>query len=837
MLELGGLEQTKERVRTGRHGGWLDEVGRDVRYACRMFGRTPGLILVLVMTLALGIGANTAIFTIVNSLILRPLPVRDPARLVELLSGPEGNAWTYPLWQEIQARSDLFGGVAAWGAPSLTSFKLIEGGELKPVAVYSVSGDFFRVFGVQPALGRPLTPADEVRGPSEGFAAVISDAFWRAHLGSSENVIGTVLRLDRSPVTIVGITPPEFFGPQVGQAFDVIVPMSLLPRGLLDQRGFFWMSVMARLKPGQTPEEAGRALRAAQPTMRAATLPRGLRADQLREYLSESIGAKLSSTGPSVLRTQYREPLLVIMAAVGLVLLITCTNVANLLLARADARRHEFSVRLALGATRGRLVRQLLIESLLLAATGAAVGGLLATWGSRVLVSQLSTSTRQVSLALPLDWRVLGFTAAVAVTTALLFGLLPAVRATRVEPNTALAERGRGIVAGRSRRWAAHVLVVSQVALSLVLAVGAGLLVRTFAVLTTAELGFDPRSVLIASVGVRPGATVSDAQRDYALEAVRSTPGVAAAAFSGFTTPMSGIQHDDLLENPVGLSLPASERRAFFRDAGLGWFDVMGMRLVLGRGFTEADRAHPEAVAVINETLARRFFPDRNPIGQTLREAGPPGASTGPRTVVGVVADSVYNSAREGVLPALYRFIPLSPTIVVRAANGHGAAVARDVSAAISRSNPAFLATTKPMAELARDTVARERLVAMLSGLFGGLALLLAGIGVYGVMAYAVGRRRPEIAVRRALGATPLSVARLVVRGAVLLVAYGVAAGALMSVSLTGLLKPLLYGLGPRDPLVFALATVALTAIALLASWIPARRASRVDPAMALREG
>ena len=444
-------------------------------------------------------------------------------------------------------------------------------------------------------------------------------------------------------------------------------------------------------------------------------------------------------------------------------------------------------------------MRQLLIESLLLAGLGAMAGGVLAIWAGHLLVAQLATS---VTLALPFDWRVLTFTALVSVGTALLFGIVPALRATRVVPSQVLSDRSRP-VAGAASSWRfGRGLVVVQISLSFVLVVGAGLLLRTFASLVNAPLGFDPAPVLTVALTTRPGMSLGAEPQPAAryaavLDAVRALRGVEAAAFSGATSPMSGFQHDNVLENPPGLALSESSRDTFFRDAGIGWFDAFGMRIVAGRDFDARDLPVFQSVAVVNETLARRFFPGSNPIGQTVREVPPPGQVATSVTIVGVVGDAVYNSVREGVPPTLYRLVPRGH-LVVRVAGSEPARMSRDIAEAIARTDPALLATVQPLSTLVRATVARERLVALMSGLFGAIALLLAGVGVYGVMAYNVGQRRREIALRRALGADTRSITNLVVGRSLTLVAGGVAIGVLTSVWLMGWLAPLLFGLGPQ---------------------------------------
>jgi putative ABC transport system permease protein len=526
------------------------------------------------------------------------------------------------------------------------------------------------------------------------------------------------------------------------------------------------------------------------------------------------------------------------MATVGLVLIIACANIANLLLARAGARRQELSLRLALGASRFQLVRQMLIEGLLLAMLGALAGGALALWGGRLLVDQLAAS---VALPLPLDWRVLGFTAMVTMLTALLFGVGPALRATRDASSLALTEKRRDVSGASGWRFGRG-LVVMQIALSFVLVVGAGLFLRTFVALAYAPLGFDPARVLSVSLTIRPGVTLGDepgmtARYTRVLDAVRAAPGVQAAAFAGGTSPMSGYQHNNILENPPGLSLPESVRDVYFRDAGVGWFETFGMTLLEGRGFLPEDAPTFQRVAVVNETLARQFFPGSRAIGQTLREVPLPGTTPVPMTIVGVVADAVYNSVRDGVPPTLYRFVTRSSNLVVRSATSDTAPVARDIAELVARTDAAFLVTIRPIADQVRSTVERERLVALLSGFFGSIALLLAGVGVFGVMAYNVGQRRREIAVRRALGADRHSIMRLVIRRSLTLVAMGLATGAIISSWLMGLLQPLLYGLGPHDPVTIGGSALTLGLIGLISGWLPARRATRADPASVLREG
>jgi predicted permease len=526
----------------------------DFRDAFRALRATPVVTLVAILSLALGIGANTAIFSIVNSLMLRTLPVASPGRLVLVNTGPEaGTSWTNPIWEQIRDRPQAFDGALAW---SSTRFNLAQGGETEFVDGVWASGGYFDVLGVTPLIGRTFRPEDDRRGGGpDGPVAVISYSFWQRRYGGEAGAIGRSLVIERVPYTIIGVTPPEFFGTDVGRAFEVAIPVGTEPliRGKesgLDRRSMWWLSVMVRLKPDQSIEAATAALRGIQPQIREATIPEHYRPQDRDRYLAEPFTLDLAARGSSMLRSRYERPLQLIMVVVGTVLLIACANIANLLLARAAARRHEISVRLALGASRLRLMRQLLAESLLLSGCGTLLGLLFAHWGSRLLLRQLSTSTSRVFLDLTLDWRVLVFASAMAVTTALLFGMAPAFRASRVDPNESLKEQGRGISTDR-RFSIGNLLVVVQVALSLILVVAAGLFVRTFASLANLDLGFQREGVLVVNVNAqRLG--LEPAARGLLFERIRqaalSTAGVGQASLS-VVTPVSGSTWNNIFES------------------------------------------------------------------------------------------------------------------------------------------------------------------------------------------------------------------------------------------------------------------------------------------------
>ena len=824
----------------------------DIRLAVRSLRSTPVVSLVAVLSLALGIGANTAIFSLVNSLLLRTLPVAEPGRLVvvnEANTAFGGSSWTYAIWDNIRQRSQAFDGAIAWASPR---FNLAQGGEQKPVDGMYVSGQYFTALGVPALVGRTITEDDDTRGGGkDGAVAVISYAFWQRQFGGAADAVGQTLVIERVPFTVVGITPPEFFGSEIGRAFDVAIPLGTEPliRGKesnLDRRSSWWLTVMLRLKPGQSIESATAALRGIQAQIREGAMPQDWLPRLQAGFLKEPFALAPAATGTSSLRVRYQRPLLTILVVVALVLLVACANIANLLLARATARRHELSVRLALGAPRWRLARQLLLESLVLSIAGAMLGLVFAAWGSRALVAQLSTQVNRVVLDLPLDWRVMGFTMAVSVATALLFGTAPAFRAARVDPIDALKEHGRS-AGGDSRVSASSALVIAQVALSLVLVVAAGLFVRSFTGLTNVRLGFDRDQILVVNVNalrsrVDPGERMALFQR--LTDAVAGLPGVVRAAGS-VVTPVSNNTWGFNVSVPGAPELNERDRNVLMNMVTPGWFATYGTRLIAGRDIDARDTATAPHVALVNEAFVRRFFPGRNAVGGTIEYPSGTSQHTPPSLVVGVVEDAVYRNLREPIRPTLYqplaqydatRFPLASASISVRAAAGSPLLLSRSVASALTSMDRDLAFTFRPLADQINASLIQERMVAMLSGFFGALALLLAALGLYGVTSYAVSRRRAEIGIRMALGAAPSGVVRLVLTRVTALVAIGVAVGAGVSVWASKFVATLLFGLEPRDPATLVSAAVVLAAIGAIAGWLPAYRASRIDPAQVLRE-
>ena len=813
----------------------VDQLAEDLRNGFRQVARNSGFTAIAVLTLALGIGANTALFSIFNSLILRPLPVRDPGSLALLTDG----SWSYPIWNEIMTReTELFDGAFAWSAQR---FDLSAGGQAEPVDGAYVSGRFFDVLGVTAIRGRMLTPADDgapsaSRG-ADGPVAVISHRLWRQRFGGADDVVGRQLTVQRNPFTIVGVMQPGFFGADVGRMTDVMLPFATerLIRGSesrLAAKSSWWLQIMVRLKPGQSLEQANAALRVLQ-----AQITEGA-SRQLQPFTLE-----VAATGNSTLRRRFGTPLLAMVVAVGLVLLVACANIASLMLARTLARRREFSVRLALGSSRWRIARLLFIESLIVAVTGAIVGLVFASWSSKLLVQQLSTWQSTVSLDLALDWRVLAFTAALACLSALIAGVAPALGLNGVDPGEALKNSGRGI-AGDARFSVRGTLVVAQIAVSFALVVAAGLFLHTFAALNQLPLGFVPEPLLVAELNLQPGGGPPQergARVERLRDATAAVPGVRSAAVSSVRLLTGGGTSTGMVAIGDG-SMTRVRPTLWLNGTTPGWFATMGIPLRSGRDFGAGDRVGSGPVAIVNETFVRRFLPGELPIGQRVRLGFEPGTRY---EIVGVVGDTVYTTPREGMLATMY--VPMAqrnpsefwPTVLltVNTAPGTRATVERDVAEALRRADPAIAFTFGTFDQLVEATVTQERLIALVSAFFGGLALLLAAVGLYGVVAHAVRAREKEIGLRIALGAAPSSILRLVFERVGVLIAAGLALGLAGSLWAARLVEALLFQLEPRDPMTFGGAAAVLVAVGVLAAWLPAHRAARLDPVTALREG
>jgi predicted permease len=677
--------------------------------------------------------------------------------------------------------------------------------------------------------------------------AVLGHAFWQREYGAEAGAVGRTLSLDGHPFQIVGVAPPGFFGVQVGREASVYAPLCAEaviqgPNSMLDQRSAWWLQIMARPRPEITPEALRARLAALSPGVFTATTPTGWDPKSIASYLKTVLAAQPAATGFSDLRIQYRPALVMLMAVVALVLVIACGNVANLLLARGTVRQRETAMRLALGASRGRLVRQMLTESLLLSLIGAGAGLLFARWSSQLLVRMLASRGNVVWLDLSPDYRLLGFSIGVALVTSLLFGLAPAWRTTRVDPQTALRAHSRGGIEGGRRLTLGKALVLAQVALSLVLVLGAALLLRTFHTLATLDPGFHRDGILavrmdLSSRGYDTPRLV--AVQRAVLERLERLPGVRSAA-SVAVLPISGMEWNGGVKLP-GQTVPDDirDRLSWYNQVAPNYFNTMGTEFVMGRDFGPGDVAGSVPVAIVTEAMVHKYLREGNPIGR--RFIGESGRGETTYEVVGVVRDSRYRSLRDAPEPIVY--LPASQgaqpsqaiTYVLRT-EGPPSTLMPSIRDAVNDVDPRASFSALTVSETLNRSLARERLLATLSGFFGGLALLLALIGQYGLMSYSVARRRNEIGIRLALGAERVGVVRMVLGEVGRLLTLGVAAGLVTALICGRLVATFLYGVTATDPVTLITATGAVIAVGLAAGAIPAWRAARLDPVSALRE-
>jgi len=705
-----------------------------------------------------------------------------------------------------------------------------------------VSGNFFEVLGVRPAAGRLIAPNDDVRGCAG--TAVLGHAFWQREYGGAPSAVGSTLLLDGHRFDVIGVASPEFYGVDVGRAFEVAVPICAEPivagdQTSLDKPDMWFLGGVGRLKPGVTVEQAGAQLAGMSATILGATVSTRYSAVDAKDYREMVIGTQPAASGVSGLRRNYGDSLNVLLGVTGLVLLTACANLANLMLARATAREREVAVRLAIGASRRRIVRQMLSESLLIAAIGSMAGMLIAQWFSRSMVALLDSDSNPLFIDLSLDWRVFAFTAGVALTACLVFGLAPAISATRTSLGITLKADGRGSMDGRERFSVRRALVVVQVALSLVLVVGALLFARSLRNLTTMDPGFRQDGVLTATLDYRK-ANVPEPNRAELtrriVERLRAVPGVRGVSQT-FLTPVDGnFWNERVLVGGV-----RHRDSVNFNAVGPGYFDILGIRLIAGRDFDARDTPESPRVAIVSESFARALFPGRDAIGQSFDVETRPGQPRRTFQVVGIANDTKYTSLRDSFEPLVHVAVtqeqqqrPLARITV--ATSTDMASTTAAVTRALGEINPAIAIRYQSVREQLAQSLTRERLMATLSGFFGGLAVLIATLGLYGVMSYVVARRRVEIGVRMALGADPGSVLRMIVREAGVLLAAGLVIGGVLSVFAARTAETFLFGLKPGDPVTLALAMASLASVTLMASWIPAMRAARLQPTVALRE-
>jgi predicted permease len=848
---FGNEAVIKEKSHMSWGWNWLETLLQDAVYGIRSMLRSPALVAVALLSLALGIGANTAIFSLLDAVMLRSLPVRQPSQLVLLGTGDwdgisDGFAitelYSYPFYRQMQKNNAVFSDVAAIFSMENNVHGFVEGrDESEPMNVQLVSGTYFPTLGVNAVMGRMLTDEDD-NSQGNHPVAVVSYAWWKRGLAQDSSVLSKKLKIGETTYDIVGVAPPEFFGTKVGVAPDIWIPLSMMEQVPPNWQGYTddfaeANDIIGRLKPGVTVNQATTNVNLVYQQILRGFPDSKLSQKNLDALNKAHVPLTSMTTGLSSLRHQFSEPLQILMAVVALVLLIACANIANLLLARSTARARELAVRQALGARRTRLIRQLLTESLILAITGGALGILFASVGSRILLRMVSGGLTTVPLDVSINPRLLFFTLAVTIATALLFGTLPAFRATRLELTHALKD-GSGARGTGTKNPLAKALVISQIALSLVLLVGAGLFLRSLVNLNNVDTGFNKENVLRLQVDASSIGYKADEPRLKALyqqieERVSALPGVRAASFSSFTF------HEGSWNNNI--HVPGFEEHpevdVKHNVIGNGYFATMQIPLLAGRTFGPQDTATSEKVAIISERMARTLFPPGNPIGHHYLIGDP--ANKNDREVIGIVKDVKFGDLQED--PETLDYIPYTQRtdylsdFEVRYTgdfNAISSAVQRTIHD-VSHTLPITRVTT--LDEQVARSITDQRLVAQLSAFFGLLAVFLCCIGIYGLMAYMVARRTNEIGIRMALGAERSTVRWLVMREVLVLVAIGVVIGVPVALAGHRLISSMLFGVRGSDPMSMLVAVTAMLAVAMMAGYLPARRASKIDPMVALR--
>jgi predicted permease len=841
-------------ITIGRDRRLTSMLAHHLRYTFRSFRKNPGFAAIAVLSLALGIGANTAIFSLLDRVLLRSLPVRSPEQLVLFTAnGPRRGSvntqyddtytFSYPMYRDFRDRAPGLNGVIAW-FPIAASFSLK--GTTERVNANLVSGNFFEVLGVGTALGRPITPED-ARASGSTPVAVLSYSFWQQRFGGNADVLNQQIDLNGQPLTVVGVAARGFNGVAMGEAPAAFVPVTMKPllagRADLESRRAMWLNVMGRLKPGATRQSVEAALNVFwRPILEdeVSAITRTTAAFRQR-FVTRRISLADASNGISALRLFFREPLILLMALVGLVLLIACANVANLMIARAAGRQKEIAIRLSVGATRGDIVRQILTESLVLAAAGGAIGIAVATWGGRVLIGFMPFTEITATVSADPDWRILGFTAAVAILCGIFFGLAPALQTTRPDLASTLKEQAGAVVGSGAQVRLRKGLVVAQVALSLLLLTGAGLFLRSLGNLKGVALGF--RADHLMSFTIQPALSGYTPPRAIALfDALRQRaaglPGVRSVAAT--QTPLLANENWDMGVTVPGYEPKENENAPNVTAVSPGYFAALGMPLAAGREFREGDNAAGPRVAVVNQTFAQVYFGGMNPIGRQFYFTAD--AQRLPVEIVGVAKDGKYADVREE--KQRFVFCPYAQqynsgiggmTYYVRTSQDPEtlAGALRQAVREADANLPVY--NMKTMQRQIEEDVFADRMVSALSAFFGLLATVLAAIGLYGVMSYTVTRRTREIGIRMALGASRRDVLGIVLGEVALLAAIGIAIAAPLSFPLASLAKSMLYGVAPHDAAVLAGAAALLAFTALAAGYIPAARAARVDPLTALR--
>ncbi len=845
--EFGGIEQVKEECRNARGTLWFESTIQDLRLGVRAFLKTPGFTTVAILTLALGIGANTAIFSLLDGLELRDLPVPHPEQLVRVGAHRPGDSFTglsLPMYEEIAQNQKVFSGMFAWSGDVVRNVEA--NGGVSRTDIWGAEGHFYSELEAVPKIGRLLAPADvNLRASVPAQVAVLGYGFWQRHYGGAWDVIGKTIKIEGVRFTVIGVTQDGFRGMMAELPAEVIIPITAMPLVFgksdvqkylrrADSRG---LEAAGRLKPGVTLEEARAQLESLWPAIRKATAPTGRTSLELSDFFSLQLKVESGEKGGSFLRARFAKPLYILLAIAGMVLLIACVNLASLMLARAASRSHEIGLRVALGASRTRLVRQMLTESMTLSAAGTLGGFAFAYWGSRALSGFILDQIFIVPAALNVspDWRILGFTGVAATLTALLCGWAPCWRATREDPNVAVQQGSRAVARGTG--GLGKRLIVTQVALSLILLAGGGLFIRSLEKLRTVNPGFRTHGVLQIGLTPKPGGYKDLAWVSYYRqlnERISSLPGVASAALT-HNGPAESYEWTEKVRIHGTITEGVRSDLAMVMP---GTFRTIGIGLLCGRGFTWQDDDHAPRIAVVSDSFAAQVFPRGNAIGQRLD------ITTQPKwqnlQIIGIVSNASLYDIRKHQPPTVY--LPTTqygdymgyPTVLV-VTNISPAAIIGPLRRSVESLGREYISRVKTVEQEIDRSILQERVMAMLSAFFGGLALLLAAIGLYGLMAYNVTRRSREIGIRMALGAQRARVQRMILRETLALALIGVAFGVPCAVAASRLIASLLYGVSASDPLTFVVVSAMLIAIAAIAGFIPARRAMRLDPITVLR--
>jgi len=846
-LAVGSTDQIHEEFRDASGVRFLESLLQDIRFAFRMLRKSPAFTAVAVLTLALGIGANTAIFSLLDGLILRDLPVPHPEQLVRIgayAPGASDGGLSLSMFEEIARDQKVFSGMFAWQGEGIANVEI--NGSLSRGDVWPIDGNFYSSLAATPEIGRLIRPEDvDVNSATPALVAVVGYDYWQTHFGGDPAVIGKTIKIEQFPFTIIGVTQKGFAGMTADIPFQIAIPLTAGPlvfdndtnvQKHLQNRSSLWLNGAARLKSGITLEQARAQLNSLWPAILSAAMPVNPTPEMRSRFLALHLNMESGARGESYVRGRFSTPLYVLWGISGLIVLIACVNLASLMLSRAAARSHEMGVRVALGASRWRLARQTLTESVMLSALGTLAGLILGLWGSRALSNLIFSETYVVPGALNLkpDLRMLGFTIAAAILTGMLFGLAPALRASAEDPNAALQQSSRSVGRGTGRLGKG--LILAQIALSLVLLTSAGLFIRSMEKLRDVRPGYQPQGLLDADLYPNPGGYKNLNWTSYyhqLTDKVVSLPGVASVGISHM--------HPGWMEWNEQVAPSSSPQSSIKVNCALtmpGFFRTMGITLLRGRTFTWEDDDHAPRVALVSESLARTLFPAHDAVGKRIDI--PSESKWQGIQIVGIVADATVYNIRKHAPPTVY-----VPSIQYGDYSGWSQLIVRtriaparveySIRQAVQSLGHEYVPETGTVTSWIDRSLLQERITAMLSEFFGGLALLIAGIGLFGLMAFNVARRTRELGIRFALGAQRGGVLRMILRETLSLAFIGIAIGLPCALAATRLIAHMLFGIEPYDPLTIAVVSIALLAVGALAGYIPARRAMRIDPMVALR--